>query len=40
MTLVFAVSFDRRDWEWRPRMYRSPWQTVAAWLCFEIRIAR
>jgi len=40
MTLMFAVSTDARDWEWRPRMYRSPWQWVGAWLCFEVRWAK
>jgi hypothetical protein len=40
MTIVFAVSTDRRDWEWRPRMFRSPWHAVFAWWGLEIRRSR
>jgi hypothetical protein len=39
MTFVFAVSTDRRDFEWRPRMYRSGWSFGTAFLCFEVRVA-
>lgn len=40
MTLMFAISTDRNDFEWRPRWYRSPWAWKLAWLCFEIQVAR
>lgn len=40
MTISLTVCFARHDWEWKPRLFRSPWQWVGAWLCFEVRWAK
>ncbi len=40
MTISVTLCTDMHDWTWKPTLFRSAWQWVGTWLCFELRVAK